>query len=93
VIVTDSTYVASGTTEWMRTWTGRKWVTSSSSKVQNKDLWKLLSTKMGECAEGGCEVSFWVVPRKWNEEADRAASEGATRPQIQMYVQQTGAMV
>ncbi|KAJ7356874.1 hypothetical protein DFH08DRAFT_645494, partial [Mycena albidolilacea] len=73
---TDSTYVASGATEWMRTWTCRKLVTSSGSKVQNKDLWKLLSTKMGGYAEGGCEVSFWVVPGEWNEKADQAASEG-----------------
>jgi ribonuclease HI len=76
VIVTDSEYVARGATEWMRTWVERGWRTARK-KVQNRDLWELLSAKMGILAEGGCEVSFWAVPRDWNQEADWAAGRVA----------------
>ncbi|KAJ7356890.1 putative ribonuclease H [Mycena albidolilacea] len=93
VIVTDSTYVAGGATEWIRIWAGRKWVKSSGSKVQNQDLWELLSAKIGGYAEGGCEISFWSVPRKYNQEADGAATAAAAREGLQSYQKQTGILV
>ncbi|KAF7348422.1 putative rnase h domain protein [Mycena sanguinolenta] len=77
VVVTDSEYVANGATELMRKWAGRGWLTSSRKPVQNRDLWELLNKSLGKCADSGCEVSFWVVPREWNRRADRAARKAA----------------
>ncbi|KAJ6551174.1 ribonuclease H-like domain-containing protein [Mycena capillaripes] len=63
VIVTDSTYTG--------------WCTSDGTPVANRDLWEALSEAMGHRAGGGCEISFWIVPREWNTLADAAAKEGS----------------
>jgi len=47
--------------------------------VQNRDLWERLSERMGMCVDGGCEVSFWRIPRAWNAEADQAAKAAAAK--------------
>lgn len=77
VIATDSEYVVNGATVWLRTWAARGWRTSGRTVVHNRDLWERLSERMGKCAEGGCEVSFWRIPRDWNTEADQAAKATA----------------
>ncbi|KAF7339424.1 putative rnase h domain protein [Mycena sanguinolenta] len=92
IIVTDSEYVVNGATDWMRKWAGREWVTSSRKPVQNRDLWERLSVNLGTYADGGCEVSFWEVPRQWNQQADRAASEAAKKVGSQSYEKQSGVL-
>ncbi|KAJ6508470.1 ribonuclease H-like domain-containing protein [Mycena sanguinolenta] len=92
VIVTDSEYVANGATELIRKWAGRGWLTSSRKPVQNRDLWELLNKCLGKCADGGCEVSFWVVPREWNQRADRAAREAAKQEAPESYTPIMGIM-
>ncbi|KAJ7172930.1 ribonuclease H-like domain-containing protein, partial [Mycena crocata] len=73
VIVADSEYVGKGATLWMRKWAENGWRTAAGKPVANRDLWEALSEAMGGYASGGCEVSFWVVPRAWNSLADAAA--------------------
>ncbi|KAJ6508459.1 putative ribonuclease H [Mycena sanguinolenta] len=85
VIVTDSEYVAKGATEWMRVWAGQGWLTASGTPVKNRDLWEKLNVQLGDHADGGCEVSFWAVPREWNQQADRAAGDGARQEPPQSY--------
>ncbi|KAJ6520541.1 ribonuclease H-like domain-containing protein [Mycena sanguinolenta] len=92
VIVTDSEYVGKGATEWMRNWAGRGWLTASRKPVQNRDLWELLSAELGKYADGGCEISFWVVPREWNQQADRAAKEAAKKEGPQFYGKRHGVL-
>jgi ribonuclease HI len=77
VVATDSEYVVHGATAWLRSWAARGWRTSGGSPARNRDLWERLSERMGMCVEGGCEVSFWRVPRAWNTEADQAAKAAA----------------
>ena len=84
VIATDSEYVARGATEWLRSWAARGWRTVGGAPVQNRDLWERLSERMGTCAKGGCEVSFWRVPRAWNAEADHAAKVAAEHGGIEV---------
>lgn len=43
----------------------------------NRGLWEKLSELMRTYADGGCEVSFWRIPRGLNAEADRAAKAAA----------------
>jgi ribonuclease HI len=94
VIATDSEYVAYGVTAWLKTWAARGWRTSRGSRVQNQDLWERLSERMGSFAEGGCEVSFWRVPRAWNAEADQAAKVAAEDGGIKVeYAIQEGFMI
>lgn len=44
-LVTDSTYVIKGITEWMPNWKRRGWKTASKQPVANADLWQLLDTQ------------------------------------------------
>ncbi len=41
-VVTDSTYVGKGLTEWMPGWKRRGWVTGAKKPVKNVELWKEL---------------------------------------------------
>ncbi|KAF7299493.1 Ribonuclease H-like protein [Mycena indigotica] len=79
VLITDSEYVANGATTWIRTWAAQGWNTTASKSVANRDLWEKLILEMKQYADGGCDVSFWAVPREWNQQADQAAKDGAGR--------------
>jgi hypothetical protein len=49
---------------------------------------------MGMCVEGGCEVSFWWVPRAWNTEADQAAKAAANDSgRVVEYIARKGILV
>ena len=41
-LYTDSTYVRSGITEWVRAWRARGWRTADKKPVKNQDLWERL---------------------------------------------------
>ncbi len=41
-IVTDSSYVVKGMTEWLPGWIRRNWVNSQKKPVLNRDLWEML---------------------------------------------------
>ncbi|VUC25868.1 unnamed protein product [Clonostachys rosea] len=86
VIVTDSKYVAKGATQWLRKWANNGWRTATGKPTANRDLWEMLSEMLRWYAEGGCEISFWMVPREWNTRADafakaysKVAGEGEDR--------------
>lgn len=41
-LVTDSTYLRKGITEWLRAWKARGWKTADKKPVKNIDLWQRL---------------------------------------------------
>jgi len=41
-IITDSSYVVKGITEWITGWISNDWMTKSKTPVSNKDLWQAL---------------------------------------------------
>jgi len=41
-LVTDSTYVKNGVTQWIHGWKKNGWKTSAKKPVKNEDLWKRL---------------------------------------------------
>jgi ribonuclease HI len=41
-ILTDSSYVVKGMTEWLPGWVRRKWLNSQKKPVLNRDLWEQL---------------------------------------------------
>jgi len=41
-VVTDSTYVVKGMTEWIDGWRRQKWLNSKKQPVLNRDLWERL---------------------------------------------------
>jgi len=74
-LYTDSTYVRSGITEWVRAWRARGWRTADRKPVENQDLWQTLS----ELAERH-EVEWHRVRghsgHPENERADALANRG-----------------
>jgi ribonuclease HI len=74
-LVTDSTYVMKGITEWLPNWKRRGWKTSAKKPVANADLWRLLDVQNQRHA-----VTWeWVKGHSGhpgNERADALANRG-----------------
>jgi len=74
-LYTDSTYVRSGITEWVRAWRARDWRTADRKPVKNKNMWQALS----ELAERHDVEWHWVRGHSGhpeNERADELANRG-----------------
>jgi len=41
-MITDSSYVVKGMTEWIKGWIRKKWMNSQKKPVMNRDLWEAL---------------------------------------------------
>jgi ribonuclease HI len=74
---TDSQYVRTGITEWVRNWKARGWKTADRKPVKNEDLWRRLDE-----ARQRHEVQWrWVKGHsghELNERADALARRGLT---------------
>jgi ribonuclease HI len=74
-LYTDSVYVRSGITQWLRAWRARGWKTADKKPVKNQDLWEAL-----DAAAARHEVTWhWVRGHSGhveNERADALANEG-----------------
>ena len=72
---TDSKYVMTGITEWIRGWKARGWKTADKKPVKNEDLWKRL-----DAARARHDVKWhWVkghAGHELNERADGLANRG-----------------
>lgn len=77
-LYTDSNYVRSGITEWLRGWKAKGWRTADKKPVKNQDLWQRL-----DAAASAHEVDWrWVKGHAGdpgNEAADRLANLGLDR--------------
>lgn len=82
MIATDSEYVAVNATDRVKRWETSDWRiydrrSQAQVQVKNQDLWKLLLGEVRELQSSGVNVSFWRIPREWNEKADKAAGLAA----------------
>ena len=72
---TDSQYLRTGITEWLRSWKARGWRTAAKQPVKNDDLWKRL-----DAARARHHVDWrWVKGHdghELNERADALARKG-----------------
>jgi ribonuclease HI len=39
-VITDSSYVVKGMTEWVKGWIRKKWLNAQKKPVMNRDLWE-----------------------------------------------------
>jgi ribonuclease HI len=73
-LVTDSTYLRKGITEWLKGWRARGWKTADKKPVKNVDLWQRL-----EAAADGHEIDWaWTKGHAGdplNERADELAGQ------------------
>jgi ribonuclease HI len=74
-IITDSSYVKNGVTQWLKNWKNNKWKTASKKPVKNAELWRRLDQ-----ARLRHEVIWeWVkghAGHTENERADELARKG-----------------
>ena len=74
-IVTDSTYVKNGVTQWLHNWKHNGWKTAAKKPVKNVELWQQLDT-----AQARHKVTWnWVkghAGNSGNEHADALARRG-----------------
>ena len=72
---TDSQYVKTGISEWLRVWKAKGWRTTTKGEVKNVDLWQRL-----DAANQRHTVTWkWVKGHagyELNERADRLANKG-----------------
>jgi ribonuclease HI len=72
---TDSVYVRSGITSWLKNWERNGWMTSDRKPVKNADLWQRLAAAVGKH-----QVEWlWVKGHAGdpgNERADALANKG-----------------
>lgn len=73
-IISDSTYLVQGATEWLPEWMARGWRTSSRAPVANRVLWERLHELMQYH-----EVTFRWIERHHNAAADRLAQAARHR--------------
>ena len=74
-IVTDSTYVKDGITQWLANWKRNGWKTAAKKPVKNQDLWQALEAESARHEVEWC----WVKGHSGhpeNERADALANQG-----------------
>src|SRR5262245_44752464 len=67
LVVTDSTYVIKGMTEWRHGWVKRGWKNSQNKPVENRDLWEHLI----DAAEKHSVKYQWVKGHAGHPENER----------------------
>jgi len=79
-LVTDSTYLKKGITEWIDGWRRKGWLTAAKQPVKNKDLWMALD----EAVQRHRIRWRWTrghMGNEWNEKAHDLASAAIDRPE------------
>ncbi len=87
-IVTDSTYVIRGITQWIWGWKKKGWQTAAGVPVANRELWeRLLAATQGRAASGKVEWAHVKghAGHSGNERADRIAVAFSQRAPITLY--------
>jgi len=88
-ILTDSTYLIRGVTEWMASWKRRGWKTAEGQDVANRDLWENLAEAIAELKAVGSTVKWRYVRGHTgiagNERADVIATTFASAIAPKLY--------
>lgn len=66
-IVTDSTYLSKGITQWMQNWKRNGWKTKSGKPAKNRDLWEAIDSAL----EGKSYSLEWVKGHAGHPENER----------------------
>ena len=85
-VYTDSTYVISGITSWVRGWKRKGWLTAEGKPVLNRDLWE----KLDALAEARGQGLSWHYVRghngsPGNERCDRIAVAFSHHERVDLY--------
>jgi len=88
-IVTDSTYLIRGVTQWMASWRRRGWKTAEGLDVANRDLWEALAAAIADVKSEGRKLGWHHVRGHrgipGNERADAIATGFAAGTAVALY--------
>ena len=76
-VMTDSSLVARGATEWLPGWKRAGWRRADGKGVANTDMWRLVDAELAGRKASGCSTDVKLVPRERNAGADKLARMGA----------------
>ena len=77
-VVTDSTYVIKGMTEWRHGWVKRGWKNSANKPVENRPLWEALIAEAGRHT-----VTYqWVKGHAGHPENERVDAAAQAEAQV-----------
>lgn len=79
VIATDSDYVYVGATECLAQWECSGWRNAGGKVIRDQDLWNVLLREIRLLHDRGVRVSFWSIPKEWNDRADTSARLATNR--------------
>jgi ribonuclease HI len=95
VVYTDSSYLISGITQWVKGWLKNGWTTSTNEAVINRDLWELLTSVLETRRENGSTVEWKKVSGHAgvpaNERCDVIATKYADGKEPELYNGDMGA--
>jgi len=87
VVRPDAQYIVNGVTDptWLAEWKVNGWRRSNKEPVKNQDLWKLVDAMLMERERRGLAKPHWEWVKAHgdsaaNEAADKAATNGMTKP-------------
>mgnify|MGYP003683359633 CR=1 FL=1 len=87
-ILTDSTYVIQGITQWIWGWMKNQWKTASGGEVSNQDLWKRM-LNLVQARKGKGDITWHYVRGhvgiEGNERVDQIASDYAIGERVSLY--------
>jgi ribonuclease HI len=87
-VLSDSKYVISGLTDWIRGWRVRGWLTKEGEPVSNRDLWEQLAEAHEALAKFYCIQFCHVeghVGQPGNERCDALAVGEANHQPLQLF--------
>ncbi|KAL8867286.1 MAG: hypothetical protein Q9174_005757 [Haloplaca sp. 1 TL-2023] len=75
IIKADSAYLVNGMTEFLAKWKENGYKNAKGLPVANADLFKDIDMVIDDLRDLEIAVAFWLVPRRYNREADILANE------------------
>jgi len=90
VIATDSQYVTTGATEWVRSWELEGWKHFHQGlrrmvDAKNQDLWELLLVEVRWLQAEVVNVSLWRITSQFNARAKHFAQQAAEKPEMSVF--------
>ena len=88
-VLTDSTYVIRGITQWIWGWQKKGWLTAEGKEVSNKDLWQVMAHEVGLKKKEKIQIEWKYlrghVGTPGNERCDEIATSFTQKKYVDLF--------
>ncbi len=88
-VLTDSTYVIRGITQWIWGWQKKGWVTAEGKEVSNKDLWQVMAHEVGLRKKAKIDIQWKYlrghIGTPGNERCDEIATSYSQKKYVELF--------